>query len=129
MNQSLDTQELEKRWLVWDYVSMSWTEIGLGKDEFAPAIQKIQQHYPNWQDVKPIVNDVQLAFASVIPLMFIFFPIIPDWGYNEDYLLEKIQNWHNLPTWRIWLNPIRWIGYPLAIIMSSGYVRKLKNAY
>ena len=129
MNPQFSTQELEKRWLIWDYVSMSWTEIGLGKDEFPQYIQKIQQHYPNWQDVKPIVNDVLLAFVSVIPFMFVFFPIIPDWGYDKDYLLNKIQKWQDLPTWRIWLNPLRWLGYALAIMMSLSYVRKLKKAY
>ncbi|MFW2178141.1 MULTISPECIES: hypothetical protein [unclassified Moraxella] len=120
---------IEKQWLIWDYVSLSWSEIGIGKDEFSSYLQKIEQYYPSWQDIKPIINDVLLCFAPQIPLMFAFFPMIPDWGYNKDYLTEKIQQWETRSKIMIWLNPLRLIGYPLAYLMALSYIYRLKKHY
>lgn len=125
----LPNEQLEKEWLVWEYVSQSWTEIGLNKSEFPTYAQKIQAHYPTWQEVQPIINDVRQSFSNQIPLMFLFFPMIPDWGYEKTYLEQKIQQWHNVPRWRFWLNPLRWVGYPLTYLMTFGYIRRLKSYY
>lgn len=124
----LTNDELEKRWLIWDYVTLSWSEIGIDTDEFPSYFGKIEKHYANWHEIQPIIRDTSLCFAPQMPLMFLFFPIIPDWGYNKDYLLEKIQKWHTTPKSRIWLNPLRLIGYPLANLMAMGYIRRLKNS-
>jgi hypothetical protein len=66
--------------------------------------------------------------------VFLIFPcmlwmIMPDWGYNEDYLRERIRKWHSKPRWMHFLNPLRLLGYPLAILSSSGIRRRLQAAY
>lgn len=43
---------------------------------------------------------------------------MPDWGYSEEYLRTRMERWYSRPYWMNFLNPLRWLGYPLAILMA-----------
>lgn len=53
----------------------------------------------------------------------------PDWGYETEYLNSRAQKWHSRPYWQHLLNPLRLIGYPLAVLMVLGFRHKLKKAF
>lgn len=125
--------------IVWNAVSMAWTEIGLGEPEIPPIAAELRATYPQWDEVRRVIyGDVLGSFAlesGLLPLaagsiigMFLITPF-PDWGYEETYLRRRMQRWYRLPRWWHFLNPIRLIGYPFAILFAFGLCRRLKRAY
>lgn len=118
--------------VVWDAVSMAWTEIGLEKSDYPRIANRLLSLQVSWDDVQRVaIRDVCASFALEVFLIFpcMLWMIMPDWGYNEDYLRERIRKWNSKPVWMHFLNPLRWLGYPLAILSSSGIRHRLKVAY
>ncbi len=128
-----------KEFDVWDAASMVWTEIGLDDEDYRDYAKKLANNFSSWHDVDKIIKqDVSGAFAptsagmllAIIPIVGIFvMALIPDWGYDDNYLKNKIENWHSRAKWTHFLNPFRIIGYPIALLMVNGFRKKLKEEF
>lgn len=121
----------EGAYLVWETVSMAWTEIGLEPSDYPAIAEKLKNEGATWPEVRTIaLRDVCGSFAVdsflIIPCML--WMIMPDWGYNEDYLRTRMQRWNGRPLWVSCLNPLRIIGYPVALLFSMGVLIRLKRA-
>lgn len=117
---------------IWDAVSFAWTEIGLEDREYPEYAKKIREYSDDWNQVnRIIILDVCGSFAFDTFLIFpcMLWMIMADWGYNEDYLRERMKKWYSKPYWKHFLNPLRLLGYPLAIVMSYSVRRKIKKAF
>ena len=118
--------------IIWDVVSYAWTEIGLEKEEYPIYAAKISQQYKDWKTVnKIVIRDVCASFAFDSFLIFpcMLWMIMPDWGYNEEYLRERMNKWYSRPYWKQFLNPMRIMGYPLALLFSFSVRSKIKKAF
>jgi hypothetical protein len=116
---------------VWDAVSMAWTEIGLEPSDYPAIAEKLKKEGATWPEVRAIaLRDVCGSFAVdsflIIPCML--WMIMPDWGYNEEYLRRRAQRWAKRPIWLHFLNPLRLLGYPVALLFSMGVRLRLKRA-
>ena len=118
---------------------MAWTEVGLEDQDYPQIAKKLKENYPDWNTINEIaIKDVCGSFSIaslsalllVIPIlgMFLVAPM-PDWGYDEDYLRKRIRLWEAKPRLVHFLNPLRVLGYPVALLFSWGVRKKLKNAY
>jgi hypothetical protein len=118
--------------IVWDTVSMAWTEIGLESDDYLVIAKKLKNQGATWPEVQAIaLRDVCGSFAVdsflIVPCML--WMIMPDWGYNEEYLRNRLNQWAKRPLWMHFLNPIRLFGYPMALLFSVGVRLRLKRAF
>jgi hypothetical protein len=118
--------------IIWDTISMAWTEIGLDDDDYPRIADQLLSQAVSWEEIQEIsIRDVCGSFAFdtflIVPCML--WMIMPDWGYNQDYLRKRIHKWNSKPIWVHFLNPLRILGYPLAILMSRGVRSRLKVAY
>ena len=122
----------DAQYVVWDTVSMAWTEIGLEADDYPKIAERLLARQVSWAEIQRVsVRDVCGSFAFDTFLIFpcMLWMIMPDWGYSEEYLRERIRKWHSRPIWVHFLNPFRLLGYPLAFIVSIGIRHRLKVAY
>lgn len=125
--------------LIWNTVSMAWTEIGLNDKDYPVIAAKLKQDYGNWEEIREVAfKDVCGSFAiSSLSILLVFIPLIgfflvtpmPDWGYDEKYLREKMQSWQSKPRWVHYINPFRALGYPIALLFAIRVIMKLKAAY
>jgi len=125
--------------IVWNAVSMAWTEIGLSDEEYDKIAADLQFSYTSWSEIDDIIKgDVLGSFAltslllllAMVPFIGIFFiNSLPDWGYEEAVLRRRMDNWSKMPRWKHYLNPLRIVGYPLAWLLSISVRKKLKNAF
>ena len=125
--------------IIWDAVSMAWTEVGLDSDEYTLIASSLKENYPNWKEIdKVILGDVCWSFSvestvlllALIPFIGLFISSpFPDWGYEEEYLRKRIKNWNNKSLIIKLINPLRIIGYPISLIFMYGLRSKLKRAY
>ena len=117
---------------IWSVASYAWTEIGLDDDEYPKHAEAIQEDFADWKTVNAIfTKDVCGSFAVDTFLIFpcMLWMIMPDWGYEEEYLKSRMDKWYSKPYWFHFLNPARLLGFPLALVFSMGVRRKLKRAY
>ncbi len=142
----------QKYLLVWDAVSMAWTEIGMDEKDYLDTADKFHKEFNSWQEIQKITFDVIGAFSfgygcinlliilgfiykstfALLLLSFIpyfFMMSLPDWGYSEEYLTEKMNNWYQQHYIIKFLNPIRVLGYPLILLFTFGHLRRLKKYY
>lgn len=133
---------------------MAWTEVGLIESDYPVFAKTIKETHPEWDQVsKILILDVCASFAAdsgfftlifispllasiihpafVVLFLLSFFLItpMPDWGYDEGYLKERMQKWESKPRWLHFINPIRIIGYPIALLFISKMYRHLKNEF
>jgi len=118
---------------------MAWTEVGLGDDEYSEIARELRSNYRSWGEVNDIImGDVLRSFAleSLLTLLagipfvgLLLIAPLPDWGYEEAYLRERIARWGGIPRWKHYLNPLRLIGNPIAYLLSFPLRRKLKAAF
>ncbi|MEO7862489.1 MAG: hypothetical protein ABIU05_19055 [Nitrospirales bacterium] len=128
-----------ENFVIWNTVSMAWTEVGLSREDYPEIASELRSAYPNWREINDVIlGDVLGSFAlesalfplALVPLIgMILITPFPDWGYEEAYLLKRIELWHRLPRWRHYMNPIRIIGYPLAYLFSLSLRHRLRAAY
>jgi len=121
----------EGEFLVWDTVSMAWTEIGLEPGDYPAIAEKLKAEGATWAEVRAIaLRDVCGSFAVdsflIIPCML--WMIMPDWGYSEEYLRARLRRWTQKPLWLHFANPLRVLGYPVALLFSTGIRFRLKRA-
>ena len=124
--------DADVQFVVWDTISMAWTEIGLEEDDYPRIADQLLSQSVSWNAIQQVsIRDVCGSFAVDTFLIFpcMLWMIVPDWGYNEHHIRERIRKWNSRPIWIHFLNPIRLLGYPLAILMSRGIRRRLKVAY
>ena len=53
---------------------------------------------------------------------------MPDWGFEEAYLRRRIARWYSRPYWLHFLNPLRILGYPIALLFAWKYRTMLRGA-
>ena len=119
------------RYYVWEIISYAWTEIGIEDAECRELVHKGGISKADLAHIDRIYfKDVCASFAHdtflVFPLMA--WMIMPDWGYNEEYLRKRMVRWYSQPYWTHFLNPFRLLGYPLAVLMSLKYRAMLRRA-
>lgn len=124
---------------IWQIASMAWTEIGLEKSEYPKLAEELIERDLDWKYVnKVIVIDVCGSFSIMsASMLLMIIPILgmllvtpmPDWGYNEEYLKNKIFNWKKQSLLVNFFNPVRLIGYPLSLFMVWSLRRNLKIAF
>jgi hypothetical protein len=119
------------KYYVWEVISYAWTEIGIEDVECKHLVQKGSIAPEDLQEVDRIIfKDVCASFAFdsflVFPLML--WMLMPDWGYSEEYLRRRMERWYSRPYWLHFLNPMRWLGYPLAALMALKYRSMLRKA-
>ena len=118
------------KYYVWEIISYAWTEIGIQDAECRQLVQKgdISAHDLKLVD-RIIFKDVCASFAFdtflIFPLML--WMIMPDWGYDESYLKKRMERWYARPYWSHFLNPMRCLGYPLAVLMALKYRSMLRR--
>ncbi len=115
---------------VWKIMSYAWTEIGIEDDECRSLVDKGEIRREHLKEVDWIIfTDVCASFAVtaflVVPLML--WPILPDWGYSEESLRRRIRWWSAWPWYVHLLNPVRWFGYPIAVLFALKYRSKLRK--
>jgi hypothetical protein len=120
--------------LIWDAVSMAWTEVGLLPDDYPKIAAKLRSQYSNWREIAFVVDrDVVWSFALdscwFVLLATILISPLPDWGYDETELRKKMHRWYRKPRWWHLLNPLRWLGYPVALAASRSLRSKLRRAF
>lgn len=116
---------------VWEILSYAWTEIGIETDECKTLLDKGQITPSDFHQVDLIIfKDICASFAVdtflIFPLML--WMIMPDWGHSESYLRDRMNKWYAKPYWTHFLNPLRLLGYPLAVFMALSYRSKLRKA-
>ena len=140
---------------IWDYGSMAWTEIGLDESEYPKYADEIKETHSEWKQVNKILTlDVcgSFAFESGIFLLGFLLPFLlgffvhegffglfaisiffitpmPDWGYDDDYLKERMHKWESRPRLVHFLNPIRIIGFPAALLLTINMRSRLKHEF
>lgn len=128
-----------EHFIIWNTVSMAWTEIGLSREDYPEIARELKSSYRSWTEVDDIIlGDVVGSFAldsallplALVPLLGVFLVTpFPDWGYEAGYLRERMARWHRVPRWRHYLNPLRLVGYPIAYLFSLSLRRRLRAAY
>jgi hypothetical protein len=118
------------RYYVWEIISYAWTEIGIEDRDCATLVRKGAITHEHLREVDRIVfRDVCASFAVDTVLNFpLMGMLMPDWGYKEEYLRQRIERWHSRPYWINFINPLRVIGYPLAVLMALKYRSMLRRA-
>jgi len=119
------------RYYVWEIISYAWTEIGIEDRECQALVQKGNITHDDLREVDRIIfRDVCASFAieSFLILPCMLWMIMPDWGYEETYLRRRVERWYAAPRWRLALNPMRWLGYPTAVLFALKYRAMLRRA-
>ena len=121
-----------EKFKVWDVISYAWTEIGLEPEDYPKYAKEIYTECLDWNRVNSIITrDVCGSFAIDTFLIFpcMLWVIMPDWGYDTEYLKNRMYKWYSKPTWLHFVNPIRILGYPIALLLSMPIRIKLKKAF
>ena len=115
---------------VWEIFSYSWTEIGILDSECAEIALAGEITAADLPQVDRVFfRDVCLAFAVesflVFPMML--WMVMPDWGFDDAWLAQKMERWYAKPYWVHLLNPIRWAGYPVSLLFALRYRAMLRR--
>jgi hypothetical protein len=116
---------------VWKIISYAWTEIGIEDDECRVLVEKGGITTADLAEIDRIYfRDVCASFAFETFLVFPLFlwMLMPDWGFEESYLIKRVERWYSRPYWMHFMNPMRWLGYPLSILIALKYRSMLRRA-
>lgn len=116
---------------VWEFISYAWTEIGIDETESRSLALAAGLNPGNLHQADRIfLRDVCASFAvdSFLIMPMMLWMIMPDWGYDEKYLRARMHDWYAKPYWRHFLNPLRLLGFPVALAFGLNYRRKLHKA-
>ncbi len=119
-------------YLIWEVISYSWTEIGLEDDDYPKYAKELALRYKTWKEINAIVLRDVCAYFAVISFLILpcmLWVIMPDWGYTETFLRQRIEKWYSRPYLLHFVNPFRILGYPIALLFSSSVRRKLRTAF
>ena len=115
---------------VWLYASYSWSEIGLSGEDRTDFFKKmsIQAQKELVDARKAVFWDVCGAFAVFTALTLLTVgTMLPDWGFDEKYVVDKVSHWQRQPLWHSLINPLWWLGYPVACLIVFADWRKLSK--
>lgn len=116
---------------VWEFISYAWTEIGIDNDECNSLARDTMASVGDLACLDRIFfRDICASFAVDSFLLFplMLWMLMPDWGYKEEYLRKRVKAWYERPYWQHFLNPLRVLGYPIAVLFALGYRAKLRKA-
>jgi len=111
-------------------MSYAWTEIGIRGNQYDAEAIKISATSKDIWLVRIIV------FLQVIPA-FAFNSFLalataggamPDWGYEEDYVIRKMRRWSNGLFIFSFINPFWWLGLPLSFLFSFVHYIRIEKA-
>ncbi|MES2510689.1 MAG: hypothetical protein V4625_12220 [Pseudomonadota bacterium] len=116
---------------VWEFFSYAWTEIGIEGSECDSLAREARVTANNLNQVDRIFfRDVCASFAVdsflIFPLML--WVIMPEWGYAENYLRNRVRRWYEKPYWMHFVNPFRILGYPIAVLFAFSYRSKIRRS-
>ena len=116
---------------VWEIVSYAWTEIGIEDDECLVFVREGQIGIEDLPEVDRVFfKDVCASFAVdsflIFPLMLSM--LMPDWGFDEEYLQRRMKRWYARAYWTHFINPLRILGYPVALLFAWKYRSMLRRA-
>ena len=116
---------------VWEIVSYAWTEIGIEDDECLVFVREGQIGIEDLPEVDRLFfKDVCASFAVdsflIFPLML--WMLMPDWGFDEEYLQRRMKRWYERPYWTHFINPLRILGYPVALLFAWQYRSMLRRS-
>ncbi len=117
---------------IWDVMSYAWTEIGLEENDYPEYAIKVHAKCQDWNIVnRVIIRDVcgSFAFDSFLLIPCMLWVLMPDWGYDKEHIEKRIAKWYSKPYWVHFLNPIRVLGFPVALLLSMSVRRKFKKAF
>jgi hypothetical protein len=127
---TLGARALVDKYYVWEIISYAWTEIGIEDKHCRRLVELGAISHNDLPQVDRIYfRDVCGSFAVETFLLFPCFlwMLMPDWGYDEQYLRQRMNRWYGRPYWQHFLNPMRWFGYPLAILLALKYRAMLRR--
>lgn len=116
---------------VWKIISYSWTEIGLSDDEYRASARSANLVPDDLRAIDRIIfKDVCASFAVESFLVFPLFlwTILPDWGFDDEYLRRRAADWYKVPYLLHFFNPLRILGYPVALSLARDGRAKLRSA-
>ena len=107
-----------KHFVLWKTLSYAWTEIGLNEAECSEIVRELENEYQSWSEIKDVIyKDVLGGFSLLsLSLCFVWIPFIgwvfannllPDWGFDDEWIQKKIQHWYAVPRWRHYFHPLR----------------------
>src|SRR5919106_6512372 len=113
------------RYGTWEIISYGWSEIGIEQRECNDLVRKYGINEDNLRQVQlTCFRDVCASFAFeaflVIPLML--WMLMPDWGFEEEWLRRRAERWYARPYLLHFLNPLRILGYPVALLFAAKYL-------
>lgn len=115
---------------VWLAMSYSWSEIGLNSREYGVFAEKIAAKPDEIGEIRKVVFwEVCGAFAVfTIFALLTMGMVLPDWGFKDEYTLEKVSRWMRRPLLLSLLNPLWLVGYPLACLFAIGGWKMLSKS-
>jgi len=115
---------------IWEVVSYGWTEFGIEPDECERILAPASILPADLAAVDRVIfRDVCASFsldAFVVSLRL--WMLMPDCGFDERYLRRRVERWYSRPYWVHFLNPLRILGYPLALGIAWKYRSMLREA-
>lgn len=120
-----------ERYRIWEIVSYAWSEIGIDDDECRSLVRKGDIGVADLAEADRLFfRDVCASFAVdsflVFPLML--WMLMPDWGFSDEYLQRRMTRWYAKPYWTHFLNPLRILGYPVALFFAWRYRTMIRRA-
>ncbi|WP_411885731.1 hypothetical protein [Polaromonas sp. YR568] len=115
---------------IWLAMSYAWTEIGLDTSEYPglAAVIDAAEHELDAFDGEALgVVCGAFALNTLLNLATLGMSM-PDWGYDDEYVIKKVQKWRNRPLILSLLNPLWLAGHPLITILVLGVWWKLRKA-
>lgn len=108
---------------VWAFFSYAWTQTCADEDACRSFVRQTHIGMADLRVVERLLfKDICASFA-VDSLWLLF----PDWGYDAADLQQQISRWHARPYgWHL-LNPLRLLGYPIALHLAWPYRAMLRR--
>lgn len=130
----------ESDFILWKILSFAWTELGIDESEYQRLTSRLLENEMTWAEIKTVLYRDILGYFALpsLCMLFVWIPvlgfiftlgILPDWAFDDTWLLTQISKWKVVPYWIHYLNPLRWIGYGIAFLMSWHLIRRLKQQF
>lgn len=129
--------EKSTQFLIWKYMFYCWVEIGLDSADVQTFANQFKQKKVNWKELEKIIfSEVLWGFSLnffiylivLIPILglVVAATVMPDMEYADEVIDKKIASVQKL-KWFYWLNPLCWLGYPVAYLVSQRSIANLKS--
>lgn len=130
---------IKQQFLVWKLVSYTWVEWEIEQSEIEDFVRQLKNQNMNWSQVEYFIYRESLWGFSGYALIFLFslIPILgalilptfmPDLEMEDRHVIARIQHFKKWNKFYL-CNPICWLGYVFAYLMSKRMIKKLKHAF